>query len=469
MNHPDPGRRPDARGRVRRTSRVSHVEAGAAVDDARDMDPTSGTVARPRLVRDRLTVGLYAPFAVWGWLLYSFNPSVPLLADELGITAAQAGLHGTAMAVGGLVAAPAAPRAVRGLGRRGAIVAAALLVAVGVTGLLLGPSLPWTLVGMFVTSIGGNVLIASTQVGLAQHAGRAASAAITEANGVGSSIGLVGPLAVGLCVTWGWGWRPGVAVTAVLSVLVAVIVARLPASPALPALRRASAPVADGSPSPSAAGQAPDVQAASGTPASDAGAAASATAGRGPGHRLLRAAPLFLATIVAAIALENATTYWATDLVRGQTGAGAGIATATTAGLVAGMSAMRFVVGPLSLRVQAAHLLAASFGIAVVGWAVLWTATDPGVALAGLVVAGFGYGAQYPLAVSLLLAASPGHGDRAQAQATLAGALAIGVAPFLLGALSDSFGTHGAFLLVPVVAVAGGAVALLGGRAVRRR
>lgn len=442
------------------------------MDDARDMHPTSGTVVRPRLVRDRLTVGLYAPFAVWGWLLYSFNPSVPLLADELGITAAQAGLHGTAMAVGGLVAAPTAPRAVRGLGRRGAIVAAALLVAVGVTGLLLGPTLPWTLTGMFVTSIGGNVLIAATQVGLAQHAGRAASAAITEANGVGSSIGLIGPLAVGLCVTWGWGWRPGVAVTAVLSVLVAVIVARLPASPALPALRRASAPGADGAQPPPAGqaadAQAPEGQAASGTPAKDAGPSASATAGRAPGHRLLRAAPLFLATIVAAIALENATTYWATDLVRGQTGAGAGIATATTAGLVAGMSAMRFIVGPLSLRVQAAHLLAASFGIAVVGWAVLWTATDPGVALAGLVVAGFGYGAQYPLAVSLLLAASPGHGDRAQAQATLAGALAIGVAPFLLGALSDSFGTHGAFLLVPVVAVAGGVVALLGGRAVRR-
>ncbi|GIG39528.1 MFS transporter [Cellulomonas phragmiteti] len=419
------------------------------------MDPAHGTVARPRLVRDRLTVGLYTPFAVWGWLLYSFNPSVPLLADELGITAAQAGLHGTAMAVGGLVAAPLTPRAVRGLGRRGAIVAAASVVAVGVVGLLLGPTLPWTLTGMFVTAAGGNVLIAATQVGLAQHAGRAASAAITEANGVGSSIGLVGPLAVGACVTLGWGWRPGVAVTVLLALVAAVVIARLPASRGLPALRGRSThdPVTSDDVTSSAAATGP------------ATAAPVAAVSR---HRLLRAAPLFLATIVAAIALENATTYWATDLVRGQTGAGAGIATATTAGLVAGMSAMRFVVGPLSLRVQAAHLLAASFGIAVVGWAVLWTATDPGVALAGLVVAGFGYGAQYPLSVALLLAASPGRGDRAQAHATLAGALAIGVAPFLLGALSDAFGTHSAFLLVPVVAVAGGVVALLGGRAVRR-
>lgn len=461
MSHPDPGRG-TARGRVRRTSPVSDVEHASAVDDARGMDPAPDVAVRPRLVRDRLTVGLYTPFAVWGWLLYSFNPSVPLLADELGITAAQAGLHGTAMAVGGLVAAPLTPRAVRGLGRRGAVVAAAVLVAVGVVGLLLGPTLPWTLTGMFVTAIGGNVLIAAAQVGLAQHAGRAASAAITEANGVGSSVGLVGPLAVGACVTLGWGWRPGVAVTVLLALVCAVVIARLPASRGLPALRGRATSGAAGSPgTTSPSGAAPAVLSAAAAPSVDHVAPPS-------GHRLLRAAPLFLAAIVAAIALENATTYWATDLVRAQTGAGAGIATATTAGLVAGMSAMRFVVGPLSLRVQAAHLLAASFGIAVVGWAVLWTATDPGVALAGLVVAGFGYGAQYPLSVALLLAASAGHGDRAQAHATLAGALAIGVAPFLLGALSDAFGTHSAFLLVPVVAVAGGVVALLGGRAVRR-
>ncbi|MBO0900144.1 MFS transporter [Cellulomonas sp. zg-ZUI199] len=412
------------------------------------------SLARPRLVRDRLTVGLYTPFMVWGWLLYSFNPSVPLLADELGVSAAQAGLHGTAMAVGGLVAAPVTPRAVRWAGRRGAVVGATLLLALGVAALLLGPSLPWTLAGMFVTALGGNVMIASAQVGLSEHTGPAASAAITEANGVGSSVGLLGPLAVGACVSAGWGWRAGVAVTIVLAVAAAVVVARSPHTTALPARRRARAaelaPV-DGA-----------------TTAATTADTVAGDAVDGTGRRTARlAAGLFLTSIVAATALENATTYWATDLVLSRTDAGPGIAAATTAGLVAGMSAMRFVVGPLSLRVHPAHLLAASFGIALVGWAVLWTATDVGVALAGLVVAGFGYGAQYPLSISLLLAASPGQGDRVQARATLAGALAIGVAPFLLGALADAFGTHLAFLVVPVLAVLGGVVAFLGARVVR--
>ena len=50
----------------------------------------------------------------------------------------------------------------------------------------------------------------------------------------------------------------------------------------------------------------------------------------------------------------------------------------------------------------------------------------------------------------------------------LAAGLAIGVAPFALGALADEFGTHQAFLLVPVLAALGAVAAVIGGRAVRR-
>ena len=411
-------------------------EAGARED--------AGTAAegRPRLVRDRVTIGLYTPYAMWGWLLYSFNPSVPLLADELGVSSAQAGLHGTAMAGGALLASAVAPRAVLALGRRRTVVLLCLVVVVGVVGLLAGPSLPWTLAAMLVTSLGGAGGIAATQVGLAEHTGRAASAAITEANGVGSGIGLVGPIAVGACVAAGWGWRPGVAVTAVLGVVAALVVSRLP----LPGPRRTG-------------GTAPDAPASR----SDADAPRSTV---GAYHRT--ALVTFLAALLCAIAIENATTYWSADLVVDRTGAGPGIATATTAGLVAGMTAVRFVVGPLSLRLAPAHLLVGSFLLAVLGWAVLWTASTEGMALTGLAVAGVGYGAQYPLSVALLLATVPEDRDRAQAYATFAGAVALGLAPFVLGALSDAAGVHQAFLVVPVLAVVGAAAAAVGGRAGRR-
>ncbi|NHT19200.1 MFS transporter [Cellulomonas sp. IC4_254] len=398
----------------------------------------------PRLHRDRFTLTLDGVFVTWGWLLYSFNPSVPLLAAELGVSNAQAGLHGTAMAVGAVLAAAITPRAVLRFGRRSTLVVAAVVIAAGIVLLTTGWALPVTLAGMGVVAVGGNVAISAAQAGLAVHHGRVASAAVTEANGIGSGVGLLGPLAVGACVAAGWGWRPAVAVTAGIALATAVAVRLLPEGGAL------------GRPRPEVA-----EDGASASPR-DRGATTSG------GGAAVVASRWFLVTIVAALALENATTYWATDLVRDRTGAGAGIATATTAGLVAGMTLIRFVVGPLSLRVSPARLLAASFGVAVAGWAVLWTATTAPVALGGLFLAGLGYGAQYPLGIALLLGASGGATDRAQARATVAGGLAIGVAPFLLGALADAVGSHTAFLVVPALAVAGGLGAVAGARAWRR-
>lgn len=398
-----------------------------------------GLPGAERVVRDRLTVTLYGSYAVWGWLLYSFNPSVPLLAEDQHISDALAGLHGTAMAAGGVVAAFLVPRAVLWWGRRATVVLAALTVAVCVTALVLGPSLPWTLSAMFLMSIGGNTLIASTQVGLALHHGPTASAVLTEGNAVGSGIGLLGPLAVGATVSLGWGWRPAVLGTAVLAIAVATLVSRLPAAPNL-----TGRPVKAG-------------------PHDEA--AARAAHGR---WRPSAAAWMFLVAGVATMAVENATTYWSTALLIERTGAQAGIATAATAGLVAGLTVTRLIVGPLSLRIHPAHLLTGGFLLTIVGWAIVWVTGSTAVALAGLFVGGLGTGVQYPLSIALLLAASPGHSDRAQAGATLAGAAALAVAPFLLGALSDGFSMHTAFTVVPVFALAGAFAAAVGGRTMRR-
>ncbi|GEA81054.1 MFS transporter [Cellulomonas uda] len=419
--------------------------------------------------RDRLTWTFYGCFVAWGWFLYSFNPSVPLLADELGISDAQAGLHGTAMAVGAIAASWVAPRLVARAGRRTAVVVGLVLVAAGVLALVLARSLAVSLPAVAVLALGGNVAIAASQAGLAQHHGPAASAAVTEANGVGSSIGLVGPLAAGACVAIGWGWRPAVAVTIAITLLTAWAASRLPVGGAMtpPAVARTRAPRAEPRLVPVGGTAHGPVDALA--PVEDRAVAPVddlPDAPDEPAPRSALAAWCFLAAVVAAIALENITTYWSTDLVREQTAAGAGIATATTAGFVAGVSGVRFLVGPLSLRVRPAMLLAASFAVTIAGWAVLWTASSSTVAVVGLVIAGFGCGVQYPLSIALLLSTAPQAQDAAQARATLAGGLAIGVAPFLLGALADAVGVHTAFLVLPAVALLGGVVALVGGRLV---
>ncbi len=93
------------------------------------------------------------------------------------------------------------------------------------------------------------------------------------------------------------------------------------------------------------------------------------------------------------------------------------------------------------------------------GFLVVWTAPELWVAWVGLFVLGFGMGAHYPLSISRAVALSDGQPDVAAARASIGAGLAVGIAPFVLGWLADSFGTHTAFLLVP--ALLGAAAAIL--------
>lgn len=393
--------------------------------------PPANSSASARLRRDGFTLTLYGGFVAWGWWLYSFTPNTSLLGEEFGVSDAVAGLHGTALACGALIAAAIAPAVVRRFGRQWAAAAGAGVVAAATIPLVAGRSVVWTLTATLVLAVAANVMISASQVGLTLHHGAAAPAAILEANGAGSGVGLLGPLAAGGAIALGWGWRPAVLVTSVLALAVLIAVLRLPTD--------------DFAAAPATAAARP-----TGVPAPRSGAAAA-----------------FLACLLAAIALENATTFWSAQLVRDSTGAGAGIATATTAGLVAGMTASRFAIGPLSLRVDPALLLAASYGVAVVGWVVLWTTHSTTIALVGLGIVGLGFGVQYPLSLTLLLRVYRGREDRGQAHATVAGGIAIGVSPFVLGALADQVGTHSAFVIVPVLALVGLLAAPLGGRLLR--
>ncbi|WP_225755168.1 sugar MFS transporter [Actinotalea sp. Marseille-Q4924] len=417
--------------------------------------------------RDRLTVTLYGTFVTWGWFLYGFGPAVPLIAAEQGTSLALAGLHGTGMAAGTVIAgAMSSALAVR-LGRRIQVLVGAGTLVVGVVALLLG-SAPWQTIGaVAVAAIGGGFLISGAQPALARHHGPAGAAVVTEANAMGSGVGLVAPLAVGAAVAAGWSWRPAVAVVVLLTVALAIGVLRLPGTGALghgTATRRVAVAAV--------AGPGAVVVAAADGPAPDGGsrpvAGGATAAGRLRGPGFTRAFWFFWAAMLAGVAIEFSTTFWAAELVVSRTGAGPSVATATVSALVAGMTAARLVVGPLSLRKAPEKLLLVAYAVAAVGFVILWTATSPGVAVLGLVVAGLGYGAHYPLAVSLVLQHAADRPDQAQATSTVGTGIAVGLAPFLLGALADAFGSHTAFLLVPVLLVAGATAVALGLRTVLR-
>ncbi|WP_372594493.1 sugar MFS transporter [Actinotalea sp.] len=389
--------------------------------------PTSRSTA-DRFVRDRFTLSLYAPFIAWGWFLYAFSPAVPLIAVEQGISRGVAGLHGTGMALGSVVTGLTSHAMTRRIGRRGQAVVGAGLTALGVALLLTVPVTVVTVLACVVAGAGGTYLVTAAQPALLQHQKRFGTAAVTEGNALGAAVGLLAPLALGAFVAAGLGWRPAVSIEIVLAVAVAMLVLRLPRGGALGHGESVAVPVA------------------------------SATAVR---VRFPRAFWLYWTAMVSGVAVEFATTFWASDLVIQQTDAPASVAAASVSALVLGMATARFVVGPLSTHRSPGGLLLVGFAVAGLGWILLWTATSPVVAVLGLVVTGLGFGTHYPLAVALALGGSGGRPDAGQGLLTLGSGVAVGLAPFLLGGAADLVGPHQAFLLVPaILAVGGTAVAI---------
>ncbi len=376
-----------------------------------------------RLHRDALTRSVYAWLATWGWFVFGVGPAVPLLRAEQGTSRAVAGLHGTMLAVGAVLAAAGGVAVVRLVGRRVAMSAGAVTCALGVVLLVSGGGVAATLAGALVAGTGGSLALNTSSPVLSDHHGAAGPAAISEANAVAAAVGLVAPLVVGAGVAAGLTWRAGVGVSVPLAVLAVLLLVRAPAAPALD---RESAPRSD-------------------EPRRPMGTAFWALWG----------------VLAAGIAVEFATTFWAGELLTSRLGVAPGSAAAAVAAFVAGMALGRAAAGSLALRVPAEHLLVVAIGLALGGWTLLWLAPSPLVAVLGLALQGLGVAVHFPLSIALLLRASGGRPDAAAAWGSLGGGIAIGTAPFALGALADAVGTHRGFLLVPALLVlAAGLLAL---------
>ena len=368
--------------------------------------------------RDRLTVAVYSVTALWGWFLYSFGPSVPLLRDEQGTSRAVAGLHGTALAVGAVLSAAVSVAAVRRIGRRGVLVVGTCGVLVGVLALVFAPGPPWTVLATLVIGLGGSTAFNAVSPVLAAHHHEAGPAAITEANGMAAVVGVLAPLAVGGSVALGLSWRGAVAVGVPLAVLAVVLVLRAPASAAL---------VGD------------------------------------PPRRTSRDSPLphrfwlALGVVTCCIAVEFCLTFWVGDLLRQRTGVSSGTAAALVSVLIAGMAIGRVSGARLTGRFGIEPLLLGAIALAAAGWLLVWVATEPVLAVAGLLVVGLGLSVQFPLALARLLRASGGRTDAAASWASLGAGVASGGAPFALGVISDLVGPHRGFVLVPALLLAAAA------------
>jgi fucose permease len=136
------------------------------------------------------------------------------------------------------------------------------------------------------------------------------------------------------------------------------------------------------------------------------------------------------------------------------TGAGLDAAEAAAAmGLfVAGELTGRVAGGRLTRRPgRARALVLGALTVTAGGFALLWLADRPLVALVGLTATGLGVANLYPIGLALALAAAPGRTDQAAGRTQLPVGAAVGLAPFALGALADAVGVRGAFAVEPVL------------------
>jgi fucose permease len=97
------------------------------------------------------------------------------------------------------------------------------------------------------------------------------------------------------------------------------------------------------------------------------------------------------------------------------------------------------------------RLLISSIVLTLSAFFVAWTFTRAWMIVTALFVVGLGIAVHWPIGVSRAVASSGGRIDRASGLSSVAAGVAGGIAPFVLGVLSDQIGFHLAFLTVPVL------------------
>ncbi len=352
----------------------------------------------------RVTWFAYAYLCVVGFLLYAIGALTPYLRDALHLSAAEAALHSSVLALGLMVAGSSADAVERRLGRRRAGGLAAALVVAGGAAVALGGVLPVTLAGAFAIGLGAGVMLGSLNIVLGSPGGALAETRFARANTWALLSGLLAPLLIAGLASSLLGWQAALLVPLVAAVALEV-------EGGLPAGGRRS--------SPSGARSLP---------------------------RSFWVAWLF---VVAVVSIEFAYVVWGSSLVAARTGVSRETATALATCFLAGMLAGRIALGAgLIGSARWRHWVDAALAIAAVGGVIVWLATTPVASAAGLFIAGVGTGSLYPQGLATALDRAGDAALAAGARLTLASGVAILVMPLLLGAAADTLGVVAGWPLV---------------------
>ncbi len=376
--------------------------------------------------RDRFTWLAYLMLAYYAYMQATLGPLMPFLRAQLDLNYTVAAFHVSAFALGMILAGLTADRAAEHLARRILFWGGGAGMAVG--GLLLTqaqqPAL--TIASVFVMGFIGSYLLVMISATLADHHGEQRAVALTEANVAASIFAAIAPLIIGLGEQTGLTWRVALVVGAAAWLLL-LLVGRetlIPANVARSHEREAVRP-------------------------------------------LPRRFWAYWVVVLLSVSLEWSMVFWGADFLEHHVGLEK-VAASTLMSVFFGAMVVGRVIGArLALRIESSRLLVFAVMVVGVGFPLFWLAQIAPLNILGLFLAGLGIANLFPLTLSVATSIDPDQSNTASARVSLAGGLAILLAPQLLASLADQAGIYNAFGAVAVILVAVAVIVIAARRAER--
>jgi MFS family permease len=369
--------------------------------------------------RDQFTWLAYFMLAYFAYLQSAIGPLVNFLRVELNLNYAEGALHGSAYAVGMIIAGIIGGSIARRWGRYAMFWGGGAGMAIGALFLILGKNSFVTVASAFVMGLIGTLLLSTINSSLSDKHGVNRAVALTEANISASISSMLAPLLLGGFAAIGLGWRAAI----VVFIAAWVIAALFSRTIAIPAIEIEE--------------QLPDEKIK-----------------RTQSAKLPAAFWVFWILVMLGGALESGLGFWGAAFLN----QAVGLPLETAAGLIgvmfAAMVVGRVVGSRLTRTISTNTLLVSTLLIVLVGFPIFWLSPVPVLNIIGLFIMGLGIANLFPLALSAAASAAASQADTATAYVSLAAGLSILIVPQLLGFIADQIGIKGAFGLLGVIAVA---------------
>jgi MFS family permease len=356
--------------------------------------------------RDAFTWTAFGALFAFGYLNAVLGPSLPYIRSVEGISYVVAALHQVAFAVGGGTAGLLSTRDRIALSRRTVIAGGLAAAALAGLALAYGNTAPVTIGAALFMGFFATLALIRVWAALADAHAHRRAIAMTEGEVAVSLAGISTPLVIGALAGTGATWRFAFVIGAVTVALAVVGVSRTEVPRPTYVARETV--------------------------------------------RESRLRPT-LVIVFAIVALEFGLSFWLATYLNTSVGLSRNTAVALVSVLYAANLIGRFFASRLSRTQTEERVLVGALVLVLVGLPFLLSATSAPVAVAGIVLAGAGIGALFPLTSAIHVRASAGSADSALGQILFVAAPGQMAGPLIAGVIAQAASLRAGLLVLPVL------------------